>query len=218
MNADHTGPDFSGDDFADDPEIQKHRAEIKAYQKMIDDSLSLIGQRLQAEESSHINLKGFQMFKSKAPFINVTMRSASAINELRVVLASYHSSYPTGRLSNSGSYQYVYGYFRLQAKYPPTYIQPETIREKIADLILKLDVDFADNKKFSRKFRVLTSDKDQLQRLLQYKELDQLVLFPEMELELNGDACLFRHSSKAISVEEAARFCDLTVKLYDVLN
>ena len=65
MNVDnHYEPDFSGDDFANDKEIQRLRREQKEYARMIDDSISIVVSGLKLKKGSHINLKGFTMFKN----------------------------------------------------------------------------------------------------------------------------------------------------------
>jgi hypothetical protein len=211
-------PDFSGDDFVNDKEIQKTRAAIKAYEKMIEDSLLFIRQELKVQDASHINFKGFHMFKSLSATITHSMKSINQNNELRVSLAEYSSAFPTGKSSNSGTDLYLFGYISLRSNYPRTYIHKETIKEKIEDIFLKRDVDFPHSKKFSRKFQVLTEDKNTLQNLLQLRNLDDLVNFSEMELEFSNNVALFRSSRKPVSIEEAAVFCEMTKVLLNVFS
>jgi hypothetical protein len=211
-------PDFSGDDFANDKEIQKNKAAIKAYEKMIEESLTVIRQELKVQDASHINFKGFHMFKSLSATITHSMKSTIPNKELRVSLAEYYSAAPTAKSSNSGSDLYLFGHISLKTNYPSTYIHKETIKEKIEDIILKRDVDFSNSKKFSRRFQLLTEDKKRLQDLLQFKNLDDLTGFPEMEIELSNATALFRTSRKPISIEEATIFCDLTKLLLTIFN
>ena len=211
-------PDFSGDDFANDKEIQKHREAIKAYEKMIEDSLTVIRQELKVQDASHINFKGFHMFKSLSATITHSMKSTIPNNELRVSLAEYYSAAPTAKSSNSGSDLYLFGHISFKVNYPRTYVHRETIKEKIEDIFLKRDVDFPNSKKFSRKFQVLTEDKKRLQDLLQFKRLDDLIDFPEMEVEFSNNTALFRSSRKPVSIEEANIFCDMTKVLLTVFS
>lgn len=211
-------PDFSGDDFANDKEILEHRAAIKAYEKMIDDSLSIIGQELKLTTASHINLKGFHMFKSLSAIITSSMKSVDQSYELRASLAEYTSSYPVPRNPNTGTDLYLFGHLVLKKNYPKTYIHKETIKEKIEDFFLKRDLDFPHSRKFSRKFQVMTEDKEGLHQLLQFKNLDPLTAFPDMEMELSGNTVLFRNSRSAISIEEATDFCKLSKALLTIFN
>lgn len=211
-------PDFSGDDFANDKEVQKMRAEARAYDQMIHRCLSLIQKELHLEDSSDVSLNGFYMFKNLAASITHSMKSVSQHNELRVSIVEYSSSFPTARAVNAGTDHYLFGHMRIRNSYPSTYIHKETIREKIEDVFLKRDVDFENSKKFSRKFQVLTEDKERLKTLLQLKNLDVFIDFPAMELEFSGSTCLFRSSRKPVSLEEANVFCALAKQLIELFG
>lgn len=211
-------PDFSGDDFANDKEIQKNRKALKLYEQMLDDSLDLVKQELNARKDSHANLKDFLMYKSLGATIRVTLKASILNKELRVALAEYYSAAPTAKSHNSGTDQYLFGCLALKNSFPRTYVHKETIKEKIEDVFLKREVDFPHSKKFSRKFQVLTSDKYQLERLLQFANLNELAIFPNMELELFNNKALFRCSRTAISLKEAAIFCKLAKTLLNIFE
>jgi hypothetical protein len=202
-------PDFSGDDFANDKSIQKTRAERKAYQKMIDDSLAIVSSELGLKEASHKNFKTFLMFKNLEAIITYSLRSANTYKPLHVSIANYTTSYPSGKRYDFGTDLYLFGHLTMNTSYPKTYICKETITEKITNLLMPMDVDFEHSRKFSWKFHVVSEDKKQLLDLLQFKDLDELASFPEMELELQAKTCLFRSSRKAISPEEAHHFSEL---------
>lgn len=202
-------PDFSGDDFADNKEIQRTRAERKAYEKLISDSLDVVRQELNAHDSSHLNFKGFHMFKPLTATVKQSVKSLVNDKDIRISLAEYHSAFPTAKDSNSGNDQYLFGHISLNTRYPRTYIHKETIKEKFEDIFFKRDVDFQRSKAFSRRFQVLTEEKYTLENLLATKKLDDLIQFPDMELEFLNNALLFRSSRKPISIEEAKTFCEL---------
>jgi hypothetical protein len=156
------------------------------------------------------------MFKSLSATLTHSMKSTIPNKELRVSLAEYYSAAPTAKSSNSGSDLYLFGLISFKTDYPRTYIHKETLKEKIEDLFLKRDVDFSNSKKFSRRFQVLTEDKKRLQDLLQFKKLDDLINFPEIEIELSNNTALFRNSRRPISIDEATEFCDLTRTLLSI--
>ena len=110
----------------------------------------------------------------------------------------------------------MFGYFTMTHSFPKTYVCKETIREWITDLFVNNEVDFEHCKKFSRKFYVLTEDKKQLSDLLQFKDLDELADYPDMELEFQGNACLFRSSRKCILPDEAEVFTELAKTLIGI--
>lgn len=206
-------PGFSGDDFAFDKGIQKTRAEAEAYNKMVDDSLAIFKSAFGAKETSHKNLKTFLMFRSLQATITWSLGGTYNGKNLHISLAKYFTFVHVGRHNYSGDDLYLFGYFIMRNSFPKTYVCKETMREWITDLFLNSEVDFEHSKKFSRKFYVLTEDKERLSVLLQFKDLDELAAYPDMELEFQGNACLFRSSRKCISFKEAEVFTELAKTL-----
>lgn len=215
-------PDFSGDDFAGDKSIQAHRAAIAAYNTMLDESFAIVRRSLHAEKASHKNLKDFLIFRGLKAGISRSLRADITGMELQVSMASYYSSYPSGKAgygsNNEGTDDYLFGCFTGKKNFPHTYIQPEGIKEKISDLFLKQDVDFDNNKKFSRRFHVITEDSRRLKDIFMLKDLDRLAPFRNMEIELKDNRCLFRPSRKSVSEKEAKLFCELALALRPLLG
>ncbi len=209
MTDEHSIPDFSGDDFANDKEVLAARAAAKAREILIDDSLEKIRKEFDLKEASHINFKGFHMFKSLGAAITYSMKAPYKDAELRVSIAAYTSVFQIGRSSASVTDLYFFGHLTLRENYPSTYIHKETIKEKFEDIFLKRDVDFPQYKEFSRKFQVLTEDKFRLENILQTINLDEFSKFSEMELEFLKNTVLFRSSRKPVSIKEATVFCEL---------
>jgi len=71
-------------------------------------------------------------------------------------------SYKIGTGARYSSYEgreyQTWGVMNLRNKYGHVLIKPETILDKIHDLINPIDLDFADDKDFSRHFYVVTND------------------------------------------------------------
>jgi hypothetical protein len=84
--------------------------------------------------------------------------------------------------------------------------------------LIKGDVDFKDYPLFSKKFHVVTKDKDRLNYLLYNKPLDELTEFPDMELEINGNQCFFRCSKQPMDQEITKEFVALGKLLLRVFN
>ena len=218
MNSNLSVPDFSGDDFIDDKEIQEARKEAQAYKQMIENSLSIIKNELNLQESSHKNLKSFHMFKSLKATLLDSFESRNFASRMIVSVAEYMSGFPTAKNSNTGYDNYLFGYMEISKEYPSTYICKESFQQKIVNLFLKNDTDFAEHRKFSGKFNVLTKDGKKLGDLFRFKDLDQLSIFPEMEIEIHGNECLFRNSRISLSPEQAIQFSDLAKMLCKTLN
>jgi hypothetical protein len=213
MNENSSIPDFSGDDFANDKTIRQYREAIREYQEMVEQALNLLSTELELEAGSHRNLKGFTMFRHLEPIVRKSISSES----FHISLVEYHSAIPMPKIRNEGTDEYLFGMMELRQSYPKTYICRETIREKIAELIYRNEIDFPHSKTFSRRFYVLTEDKKRLADILQFCELDQLTLFPNMEIELDGNKCLFRNSRKPVSLDEAKEMTALAKLLFKLL-
>ncbi|MBL7975021.1 MAG: hypothetical protein JNJ85_08915 [Candidatus Kapabacteria bacterium] len=198
---------------------RKQSSYYKEYQQLIDEAVLFVKSNLKLENSSlHKSLRFFHTVKDLKAVTLDSMRLRSSEKELHVSLVQYYSSYRVGKNSNAGTDQYIFGYITLKNNYPKTYIHKETIRDKIEDVFEKIDVDFDHCKEFSRKFEVLTEDKNQLHQLLRSKNLDVLANFPDMELEFLKNTFLYRSSRKAISLVEANIFCELTKVLLDIFD
>lgn len=198
------------DDFANDKEIQRQRKIQQEYNKMIETSLQIISDQLHLTPASHKNMKPFLMFKTLGtPILTRSFKPANDDYPLQVSLVEYHLSYTTPRAHNAGTDLYLFGLLALRKSYPLTYIFEETIRERIVNWFIKGDVDFKEQKKFSRRFHVVTKDKEKLSLLLLNKLLDDLAAFPKMEIEINGNNCLFRVSKLPVSESEAEKFVRL---------
>ena len=70
----------------------------------------------------------------------------------------------------------------------------------------------------SRKFYTLTKDKEMLFDLFYNKPLNDLVKYKSMEVEINKNLCLVRHSRKPVSKTEAVAFCELAKDINRIFN
>jgi hypothetical protein len=191
-----------------DKDIQRMRKEQEEFDQMLEESTGIISDSLTLKTASHRNMKTFFMFKSlDTPILCESF--ASTASGLHVSTVKYHSEYKMPKIANKGTDIYFFGLLTTKKEYPETYVCRETLREKISNLFVQQDVDFKASKKFSRRFHVITKDKEKLALLLDYKELNEFCDFPNMELELNGKSCLFRCSRLPVSPKEAKRFTEM---------
>lgn len=212
-------PDFSGDDFANDPSIRRQRQLQKEHDALVNEALHLISVKWNGTERDEAPaLTPYFLFRSLAHPLIRKVFSAEFPARIDILVISYHSFFPTGKGSNSGTDDYIFGLLHLGKKYPRSYICRETIKEKIGDLFLRLDLDFAGQKKFSKKFHLVTEDKKALADLLVMKPLDDLAPFTDLELELEGHGCFFRTSRKALSIREAENFSALVQVLHQIFS
>lgn len=221
---DHEVPDFSGDDFADDKDIQRLRAEAQRQKEMLDESMTVIAAAFNLREMDDDSydesndgwiesLEKFVIFNNLNGGIKAAYSSVNEEDGMVVVAVEHTTSYPTARNLNRGSNLCLLGMIPLRKSYPKTYICRETIREKIMDFFVRRETDLPEHKKFSGKFYLLTDDAVRLRTLLQFSPLDDLVKFPDLELEIQGEFCLFRHSGSEVWKEEAENHVELTKAL-----
>jgi len=197
---------FEQDDFADDKEVQQFRKRDREYWEYVKECVEMVVSGLSVslvEKETDINTS--VLFNSLRTHELVELYESEQ-DGLQIILAEYNNS---NVKNSSGTDHYLLGYLPLQKDYPLTCIYRETIREKIVDLFVKGDVDFKEHKAFSKRFHVVTKDREKLTRLLYNKPLDELVAFPELLLELDGNKCVFRVSPHAINDSDAAKFADL---------
>ena len=222
-------PDFSGDDFADDKDIQRLRSEAQRQKEMLDESMAVISAAFNLQEMDDDSydesndgwidsLEKFVMFNNLNGGIKAAYRSVNEEEDMVVVAVEHTTSYPTARNSNKGSNLCLLGMFSLKKSYPKTYVCRETMREKIMDFFVRRETDLPEHKKFSGRFYLLTDDAERLRTLLQFAPLDDLVEFPEMELEIQGEYCLFRHSGSEVWKEEAEKHVELTKALQRIFS
>lgn len=211
--------DFEQDDFANDKEIQKIRSIQKKYDEMIQESIETVRKEFSLEdEEPEAEIEDSILIKSfDSPNINESLKSSNKPFELQVYLVEYSWESRAGRSHQSGRDEMFIGSLSLNKSFPPTCIFKETLATIITDWFTKQDVDFKEQKLFSRKFHVISEDKDKLQLLLFNKQLDDLALFPEMEAEIKNNKCFFRVSGNSIDEEEVKKFIELTKVLVKIL-
>jgi hypothetical protein len=198
------------DDFANDKEIQKARKEIKEMEQMVSQSIALICREFSMRHSFPPPLESFLISNSlEDASVTNSYRSTKAEYPISLLSVEYCSVARMGKYSSQGHDFYFFGLIEMAKEFPLTYISRETIREKLVDLFVKGDTDFPGSKKFSSAFHVVTRDKDKLRILLLNKALDELLAFPDMEAELNGNTCMFRVSRNPVSQKEAGKFVTL---------
>ena len=196
-------PDFSVDDLGDDKEIQKSRLAAEKHKNFIEEIISKIQSEFSAIETEEYEIAEFHMTTDLNSFV------------VRVLKWDYEGLNIQILMTMD---EYFFGNIKLKEKYPKTYIQKETLSSRLSDFISNRDIDFTHSKKFSGKFQVVSTEPDKLESLMLFKNLDALVEFPEMELEFNGNECLFRSSRKSVSVKEAEIFSDLTKTLISIFK
>jgi hypothetical protein len=202
-----------------DSEMHRINEERKAFQKMIKESIEHVTTELDLKPETKPDLNSFYLVNSlNEPLVWESFRSTNPLMPVQLCIIQYLSEVHIGKHKKSGKESYFFAILTLKKEFPHTLIYPETLSEKIADIFTKAELDFEDQKKFSRKFYTLTKDEEKLLNLLNNKPLNDLVKYKNMELEIYKNLCLLRHSRKPVSKTEAAYICELANVINRILN
>ena len=188
------------------------------YDDDITEAISLLTSKYSYTPAACPNIESFALYKAmNLEGVIATYQSGSAEPPLCIYLVSYSKSQGTFYIIRN--YRQVFlGLLLLQREYPRTCILKETLQTRINDWFVKEDVDFDNQKKFSKQFHVVSNDKASLELLLKDKPLDLLADFPEMEAELFGKRCLLKISNDPGSAYDVERLLELSNKVYHVLS
>lgn len=118
-----------------------------------------------------------------------------------------------GRRSYNLGYQ-TWGYYKLKEDYGRILIKNETLLDKIKDLIVNIDVDFEEDKDFSKRFLVATNDKvkTQLKLSQRLRNLICEIDLDEFVIEINGHDLIIGNE-KIIAEETILVFAEFLKKL-----
>ncbi|PZR24681.1 MAG: hypothetical protein DI535_21370 [Citrobacter freundii] len=216
-NPDKTMKDLSDRSEENGKDLLLRSAAIE-NEEVINETLPVLCRELGLQNCNTEAPEGFAMYKNLNAVIVHACNRISNDQELQMLIADYSISHTTSKGQRSEANSYFFGRMHLSKKYPQTYICKETIREKLTELFAKRETDFPEHKKFSDKFYVLTNDPSRLTALLRFAPMDELVNFPELELEIQGNDCFYRCSHKPLSLEEAMQHVALTKVLLRIFR
>ncbi len=210
--------DFTPDVFDHQESFKEKRRKEAEYKKMMEDSILMLRDTLNASTSSHRNLKKFLIHESSMyPYIVESYQGIWKNKQFYCCILEYSGSHVNRNIYHSGDPKYFAGLITLSKKYPHTLVQPETLALKIESFFTKTDVDLKHARKFSSKFHVISKDKVALEMLWHSKDLDRLAAFPTAEFELQEDECYFRTEQKPITPDDTAIFINLAKTLMEIL-
>ncbi len=88
------------------------------------------------------------------------------------------------------------GLVQLNKNYAHTYIRPETISDKINEWFNPVEIDFDIDKKFSRKYYVLTSDEQTLRGQVSQQFLNSISNYNGLEIEILNSTLMVRNRNR----------------------
>lgn len=72
------------------------------------------------------------------------------------------------------------------------YIRRETLADKLADMFIKVDIDFNEYPNFSKNYYVIGEDPDRVKKYLPKELIEVLDKIEDMSIEINGNLALIR--------------------------
>ncbi len=125
-----------------------------------------------------------------------------------------------GRVGPSNSYSThncFVGYVKLKRNYSHVFIRPEVVRDKLAEWLNPIEVDFDWAPKFSSKFYVLTDNEDNLRQLITPKFLQAIEKHQQLEVEIIGNI-LFCRIPKPVSIQTAVALYKFLTEINDGIH
>ncbi len=84
------------------------------------------------------------------------------------------------------------GFVQLKKNYAHTYLRPETISDKLNELLHRVEIDFEINKKFSKKYYALSSDEKALRSQISPELLNTIANYDDLEIEIINKMLIVR--------------------------
>lgn len=128
------------------------------------------------------------------------------------------SRFPDGR-KDVAEHVYFWGYLKLRESFGRALIRPETLKDKIEEWFEPIEIDFAVNKAFSKKYFVVATNTADFKAKMENKPdfLEALNHFNNIYLEFTDNACLFMNF-KAVSEKNLVNMINLGLQLDETLN
>ena len=206
------------DELFNDKDIQQVSNRDLEYDEDIEACLNLLEKKFAIQNAPCPAIESFLLYKQFESVAVVGVYKSSA-GEMDVAFYQLQYSWASGAKYVRRHYDQCFlALLTLGRSYPRTCITKETLQTRINDWFTKQDVDFIEQKKFSKMFHVATRDKQKLTSMLYDQSLDELTDFPEMEAEIWDNYCLFKESSNPASEYRTEQLIALTKTLHRVLR
>lgn len=126
--------------------------------------------------------------------IRITQRQNPSYVSFIQVQSGYHSKSGSGTISDLQGYVFV----KLCRNYGHIIIKKETLRDKLNELLQPMELDFEDDKQFSRKFYVLAKDKDKALHFITSNFREELKkIHPDVYIEVVNDVMMITNKKHA---------------------
>jgi len=190
-----------------------------------DRALNAIKSKYRIVSTGKKSIKDFISYSSNSDSkVLKTWKISKTNNSFILYLISYthyfqHIDYTkgnTGQMASETS-KYFFGYLEINKDYGNTLIRPETLKDKVLELLNPIEIDIKEYKKFSRKYYMTSDNKDLLLRTIDENLVKYFETINNLTIEFSHDKCLFR-LPKSVNVKEALMLCEIGLNLDSILN
>ena len=148
-------------------------------------------------------------------------RIGNKLNAFTLTLVEYGIEYINARrtiASGATEYHlYLVGHLELNKDFGISLIRPESIKDKVLEMFLPVEIDFAEAPEFSSKYYVLSNDKEKFINSVSPTLMRYLLDVEGLEIEFRNRECLFRFEG-VIDEEKSLLLCEVGLNLDRILN
>lgn len=164
-------------------------------------------------------LNKFYLFNSqRRPCITNSWIISQHNNSFQIYCVEIESTLKVGRSSSTQTHKFLYGLVNCRKDFGVSLLTKETLIDKVADLFLKIDVDFDNNRSFSSEYRCLSNDSNKFTNAMSDRLMDYLTTVNHVELEFKNSTCLFRTKKSIIDQKHNFELFSIGIELSKILT
>lgn len=160
--------------------------------------------------------------EARAPQTIFAWRIGNKLNAFTLILAEYSIQYMKGSRHGGArfieeAHLYLFGHLKLDKDFGATYIRPESFKDKVLEMLVPVEIDFAEAPEFSSKYYVLSNEKEKFIEVVSHELMRYLSDVDGIEIEFRDNECLFRFEG-TVEEKKSLRLCEVGVNLDRILN
>ena len=201
--------------FAGDKDWLAHKKSQSETEEYIHTCISQLCRLLSLEQTNTIpDISQFDIYANLEDLYDLKYFSSATSLLPFTVIACYHDDVDTLYYDDAS----LLGVVELRNRYPATSLQREKVGDKLADLIIKADIDFKEQKKFSQTFHLVSADKAFIRQHWERKPLDLLADYPALQLIIKDSYCIYKLYDDGLDENRVSDFATLTNNLLKILG
>ena len=193
-----------------------------SYQDHCKACLEFLAEKFDHKKTKNIRLSVFSELLGEKDFEALgKWQITDNINEFNFIIGSYTSHYVhTTSYSVSNQYDthlYCFGHLKTKTDFGHVFIRPETLIDKVSELLKPLEIDFEGQNEFNKRYYVLSSNQEHTLKTFPMTILPIMTKYHGLSIEFVKNQCLFR-MPKALDQKESNELCDFGLELSQLLK